>query len=433
MKEKCSATGWSHATTSSPLIWRELLDRGGKGAYLGGLTEFEDYLRHYYHLTPPTLDTMQIASENLATLHTELLEAQQNQPPKPLHVCITNSSSELAYQLAPLLLSQQVFGDRPLQIHLFDCPEKQEVLEGVAMELQDLAHPRLAGVTCTSSVAEAFCAISAAFILDYPHTPSSSSSKKSNQENVELAAAARMYHHYAVVMDYGSQKNVHVVIAGRYSNTAAALMARTVSSIDGQCFLASSALAEQQASSILASKLNVSPADVQQVGIWGMSSGDCIVDTSSMQVQHYRGSIVGPDPFSLTLQECLFDPQWLQEELPLQLAARHNCCEGYGPQGAPLAEAVAMSRLMSDWACGEGSLWHSVGLLSGDREGMSVAKSRPYLCQEGVWREAELGTAEPPLQQQVDTLEQELSAALEAIKQQQCAGSPVGHAVYSKL
>ena len=418
------------------MIWRELLDRGGKGAYMGGLAEFEDYLRHYYGLTPPTPHAAEIAAENLATLHAELLEAKKNQPPEPFRVCITNASSELAYQLAPLLLLQRVFGERSLLIHLFDCPEKQEVLEGMAMELQDLAHPRLAGVTCTSSMTEAFSAISAAFLLDFPHTPPSLSLENGDQENIRLSAAARKYHHYAMVMDYTAQKDVHVVVTGRYSNTAVSLMAKAASSLEDQCFLASSALAEQQASSILASKLNVSPADVKQVGIWGWSSGDCIVNTSATRVQHFQGSIVGPDPFALNLRECLFDLQWLQEELPQQLAARHRCCEGYGPRGTPLAEAVAISKLMRDWICGEGSQWHSVGLASVDGQGPSSAKSCPYLCEGGVWREAKLDTEEPILQQQVDALQQELSAALDAIEPQQqshCAGSPLGETMQSKL
>ena len=400
---------------------------------MGGLVEFEDYLGHYYNLTPPTPHAVEIAAENLATLHAELLEARKNQPPEPFRVCITNASSQLAYQLAPLLLLRQVFGERSLLIHLYDCPEKQEELEGVAMELQDLAHARLAGVTCTSSITEAFSAISAAFLLDFPHA--SASSENDDQENETLVAAAQMYHHYAMVMDYCAQKDVRVVITGRYSNTAVSLMANTTSSLEGQCFLASSALAERQAGSILASKLSVSPADVQQVGIWGWSSGDGVVDTSATQVQHFQGAIVGPDPFALHLRECLFDLQWLQEEFPRQLAARHRCCEGYGPQGTPLAEAVAISKLMRDWMCGEGSRWHSVGLISGDGEGPHLAKSRPYFCKEGVWTETKLDTAEPPLQKELDALQQQLSVALEAIKQQQeqYVGSPLKEMAHSKL
>ncbi len=44
--------GWRHS--SSPLVWRELLDRGGKGMYLGGLAEFQEYALHYHGISPST-------------------------------------------------------------------------------------------------------------------------------------------------------------------------------------------------------------------------------------------------------------------------------------------------------------------------------------------------------------------------------------------
>ena len=52
LQDQCSNNDWTHST--SPLIWRELLDRGGKGLYLGGLAEFEEFASHYYGITPHT-------------------------------------------------------------------------------------------------------------------------------------------------------------------------------------------------------------------------------------------------------------------------------------------------------------------------------------------------------------------------------------------
>lgn len=37
----CEKTKWSHR--NSPIIWRELLDRGGEGLLLGGYNEFLEY------------------------------------------------------------------------------------------------------------------------------------------------------------------------------------------------------------------------------------------------------------------------------------------------------------------------------------------------------------------------------------------------------
>ena len=141
MLEQCQEKGWTHPPTSSPLIWRELIDRGGKGSYVGGLAEFEEYSYHYYQVSPPiaaddTLATA-ISVENADTLQTLIIEAQQLQREPPVHVCITSASSALSYHLSSLLLTRAVFKDRDV-IHLYDHPDNISVLEGVIME-PDLA------------------------------------------------------------------------------------------------------------------------------------------------------------------------------------------------------------------------------------------------------------------------------------------------------
>ena len=52
LQQQCSERGWSHA--SSPLVWRELVDRGGRGSYLGGLGEFQQHASKYYDIAPST-------------------------------------------------------------------------------------------------------------------------------------------------------------------------------------------------------------------------------------------------------------------------------------------------------------------------------------------------------------------------------------------
>lgn len=61
--------GWSH--TSSPLVWRELLDRGGKGMYLGGLEAFLEYTQHYYGVSP---STQHATDEKVHQLYTSPLQ-----------------------------------------------------------------------------------------------------------------------------------------------------------------------------------------------------------------------------------------------------------------------------------------------------------------------------------------------------------------------
>ena len=46
LKKTCSEHGWKHS--SSPLVWRELVDRGGAGTYLGGWDDFKKMAEHWY-------------------------------------------------------------------------------------------------------------------------------------------------------------------------------------------------------------------------------------------------------------------------------------------------------------------------------------------------------------------------------------------------
>lgn len=284
---------------------------------------------------------------------------QQNAPrPTILRVCLTNASSQPAYHLASLVATGRVFGtDTLVQLQLLASPEEQTQLEGVAMELIDLASPSLAGVTVTSSVREAFNSVSAAFILDFPRMVAGDKEgdKAENERPTTLLSpASLLYHRYATTMDFSAQKDVRVIVSGQLANTGAAIMARSVASIPKENFVASPSLPEQQSRSILAQKLCLNGSDIHQVAIWGKTEGeDVIADVSQTMVRHFQGAIVGPDPFSLPLSRCMFDREWLGVEFPWLLAARHGRKEGYrdgpGCGGVDLAEAVGLARLMTEW------------------------------------------------------------------------------------
>ncbi|GCC36907.1 hypothetical protein chiPu_0015407 [Chiloscyllium punctatum] len=63
----CKKNGWVHQ--KSPIIWRELVDRGGKGLLLGGFNDFMEYAQGYYGFTSDMMTALmlKIAKENLKT------------------------------------------------------------------------------------------------------------------------------------------------------------------------------------------------------------------------------------------------------------------------------------------------------------------------------------------------------------------------------
>uniref|UniRef100_A0A2K5ICJ4 Malate dehydrogenase 1B n=1 Tax=Colobus angolensis palliatus TaxID=336983 RepID=A0A2K5ICJ4_COLAP len=117
LKDVCEKNKWSHK--NSPIIWRELLDRGGKGLLLGGYNEFLEHAQLYYDVTSSmtTELMMVIAQENLgAHIEKEQEEEALKTCINPLQVWITSASAPACYNLIPILTSGEVFGIRQKNI-----------------------------------------------------------------------------------------------------------------------------------------------------------------------------------------------------------------------------------------------------------------------------------------------------------------------------
>ena len=451
------------------------MDRGGKGLYLGGLTEFEQYASHYYNIVPSTNKELEeaIAAENMNTLLSLKLEQENAPKVNPLRVCVTNASSSVAYHLSAQIATGKVFGEEErVALHLYDCStDSKDLLEGLALELVDLASPVLHEVRVATSVSEAMDSVSWAFILDHPYQPTAGTKEEENphddevepsssvngtltvqtsstageepvsenkqsptdvekqsshtlpviqeatslekeEENrtestllnptpdtapSELVSAARLYHCYGATMDFASQKDIRVIVCGRYANTGAALMAKAVSSIDKSNFIASPCLAEHQAKAIIANKLSLNGADISQVALWGHTCGKVFADITHVRVMHYPGAVVGPDPYDLPLTRCVFETEWLEGEFSKLFESRHTRMEGYqnsGPiGGASLVEAIGLVKLTKQWREGSRDGWRCVGVANRDSEPegggygvpVGVAFSQPACLSEGKW------------------------------------------------
>ncbi|XP_048368112.1 putative malate dehydrogenase 1B [Sphaerodactylus townsendi] len=95
LRKICEQNGWKHK--HSPIIWRELLDRGGKGLLLGGFNDFLEHAQHYYNITSDmmTAEMCQIAEENLQT-HKEVEQEEEELKSliNPLHIWINRWEDE---------------------------------------------------------------------------------------------------------------------------------------------------------------------------------------------------------------------------------------------------------------------------------------------------------------------------------------------------
>ena len=381
LSEQCGGRGWTHGQ-DSPIVWRELVDSGGKGLYLGGLDAFEEHAIKYYNITPNTDMELEskIGDENLQTFKQNQLEKQRLVVDEPVKICVTDCNNHLAYHLAQLLSTGGLGPHQKVAIHLYHSPSSS-ACDGVVMELQDLASPLLEYVKCTSSLQEAFDGVHLAYILDYPVH----SLDDRLQQQVQ---AATLFHKYANTLSLAASKDVKVVITGRFANTAAGLMALSVTSLSPSCFVAAPCLAERQARAVLASRLKLNSSNIKQVVVWGNTHGP-VTDTTFTRVRGYPGAIVGPDPFDLPLTKCEFDREWLAKVFPKLMMERYNL-KGYREGGPVLAEAVGLAKLGQHWLLVENTMeWVSVGIVSdGNMHDIpkGVACCVPCQCVAGKWQ-----------------------------------------------
>jgi len=315
---------------------------------IGGPQDFNEYIAEYYGVSAEVCDELagKVAEENLSTLIQAQKEEELKQPAKPVNICITNSSSPLAYHLCSMICSYKGSQD-DIQLILLDNEQSITQVEGVALEIMDTCSDHIRPVIVTHNINEAFKQAAIIFVLDqFP-------------ADNDVSTLATHYHHYAQVLDQCNTGNdIKVLVYGRHSDLAVLIMSHYATSMQRQQFCSSHYFTEQQAKSILAGKLHINPSNITNVAVWGNS-----VDLSQCRVSQYQGAIVGPPHFTLPLTNCLFDAKWLEEDFHKEFSIR-TTNEGYKEGGPCIAEAASILQHMTDWTNGSDTEFHSVGVPS---------------------------------------------------------------------
>ncbi|XP_075790478.1 putative malate dehydrogenase 1B isoform X1 [Pelodiscus sinensis] len=360
----CEKNGWKHK--HSPIVWRELLDRGGKGLLLGGFNDFMEHAQHYYGITSDMLSEqmLRIGAENLNT-HIEIEKEEEYLKSliNPLQVWISSASAPACYNLIPLLASGEVFGmATEISIHLLDSNHYKEILQGIVMEAQDLAFPLLRSVSVHTELDDAFLQADVVILLDdillQHEIPSLEDCIRQVTEQCKV---------YGSLMDKNANSTVKVIVSGKTFVNLRALMIMTFAlSIDPQNIIAMAMFLESAAKAMLARKLNMHSAGIKDVIIWGNISGRSYIDLSKAKVYRYDSAIWGPPSFSRHLLDMIYDGNWVRSEFASVLSllsSREHHCLGISPahviatvlrywyQDSPPGEIVSMGILSEGQFC----------------------------------------------------------------------------------
>ncbi|KAM9010199.1 putative malate dehydrogenase 1B isoform 1-T2 [Ara ararauna] len=333
----CEMNGWEHRC--SPIIWRELLDRGGKGLLLGGLNDFLEYAQHYYNITSrmSSEEMLSIAEENLQEyIEVEKEEEEIKNLIKPLQIWITSASTPICYHLIPLLANGEVFGmTTEISIHLLDTDQSKEVLCGIVMEAEDMALPLLRSISEHTEIDEAFIQADVVIVLDDVLL----NCEVQSLENY-IREVSEICQVYAPLIEKNAKSEVRVISSGKTFVNLKALMIMTYGpSIKPKNVIAIATTWESATKAMLARKLNTNVAGVKNVIVWGNITGSNYIDLSHAKLYGYDCAIWGPADFSRPLLNMIYDSEWIYSELQSAQSSLSSQLCRYG--GMLPAHAVA--------------------------------------------------------------------------------------------
>lgn len=295
---------------------------------------------------------------------------------QPIKVVVTGAAGQIAYSLIYHIAHGDVFGaDQPVILHLLDIPPMMGVLEGVVMEIQDLALPLVRGVVPTADVSVGFNDVDAAFMVG-------AMPRKQGMERKDLLSAnVKIFKDQGQALDKYAKKSVLVVVVGNPANTNAYICSKYAPSIPKSQFSAMTHLDQNRAQALLAQRLGVPVGNVSNVIIWGNHSPTMLPDATHAQVHTDAGLVPVP--------KLINNDAWLKNEFVPTVQNR----------GAAVIAARKMSSAMSAAkAAGDHmrALWQgtppgkfvSLGVISDGSYGApkDVMFSFPCTVKDRVWK-----------------------------------------------
>lgn len=270
----------------------------------------------------------------------------------PIKICITGGAGQIAYSLLLEIATGKVFGrDQPVILHLLDIPMCMEKLQGVVMELEDLALSLVRGVVATADPLEGYKDVDVALLLGaFPRL-------KGMERKELLAKNCSIFVDMGKAIDAVAKKTVKVVVVGNPCNTNALTCMNNAPSIPKENFSCLTRLDQNRAKSQLAHKLGVSVSQIENVIIWGNHSGTQFPDA--------RHATVVIDGKLAPLSEKLSDDDWVKSEFIKTVQQRGAAVIKARGLSSAMSAAKAIGDHTRDWWFGTAlGVFTSMGVVS---------------------------------------------------------------------
>lgn len=215
---------------------------------------------------------------------------------KRVKVVVTGAAGQIGYALLFRIASGQMFGeDVDIELNLLELEASLPALEGVVMELDDCAFPRLKRIVYTSNLQEAMDGVNWALLVG-------SVPRKQGMERSDLLQInGGIFTQQGLALNKFASEDVRVFVVGNPCNTNCLIAKHHAKDIPADRFYAMTMLDELRARAQLAKKADVDITAVTQMTIWGNHSSTQFPD-------FYHAKING-----ISAAEVINDEAWLKD------------------------------------------------------------------------------------------------------------------------
>lgn len=289
----------------------------------------------------------------------------------PVRVAVTGAAGQIGYSLLFRIASGQMLGsDQPVILQLLDITPAMDALRGVAMELEDTAHPLLAGIVQTDDPNEAFSNVNHALLVGA--RPRS----KGMERKDLLEANGAIFTVQGKALSDNAATDVRVLVVGNPANTNALIAMNNAPNIPNDRFTAMTRLDHNRAIAMVAAKTGTTVSDIKKMTIWGNHSATQYPDLFHAEV---NGRIAA---------ELIGDQAWIEGEFIPKVQQRGAAIiEARGLSSAASAAHAAIDH-MHTWDSGTPSDdWVSMAIPSDGSYGVpeGLISSFPVTCSGGKY------------------------------------------------
>jgi malate dehydrogenase len=215
---------------------------------------------------------------------------------KTVRVAVTGAAGQISYALLFRIASGQMFGDNvDVELNLIELEHAMPALEGVVMELDDCAFPRLKRINATSDLKQGMDGINWALLVG--SVPRKQGMERSDLLNIN---GGIFINQGRAINDY-AHDDVRVFVVGNPCNTNCLIANHHAKDIPNDRFYAMTMLDELRARTQLAKKAGVDVTAVTQMTVWGNHSATQFPD-------FYHAKINGKPA-----AEVIHDEVWLKD------------------------------------------------------------------------------------------------------------------------